>query len=100
MPLEELELDEELLDEDEELDEELEDEEELDELELELELELDELLELPGPPPQPTSARVTAAVNTFITSCLRVMGRYLFKRSEFLLGNRNTFAPGLMRVTR
>ena len=67
IPLDELELDDELLDEDEELDEELEDEEELDELELELELdEDDELLEA-GPPPQPTRARVTAVVNTFMS---------------------------------
>lgn len=70
IPLEELELeleledDDELLeeDEDEELDEEL---EELDELELEL--EEDELLEEAGSPPQPTNARVTAAVKSFTT---------------------------------
>jgi len=77
VPLDELELELELeLDEDELLDEdeELELDEELDELELD---EDDELLEAVEPPPQPTSARVTAAVNAVMTMRLMAMGRYL-----------------------
>lgn len=73
VPLDELEL-EELLDEEEELEDELELDEELDELELD---EDDELLEAVEPPPQPTSARVTAAVNAVMTMRLMAMGRYL-----------------------